>query len=540
MNLHVGSSATVQRPGPMRSRGTARFLKFAAAGATGLVVNQLALWVATQGLGLYYLISAVLATQLSTLWNFAIVEGFVFKGAPEGRLKRFGWFWLMNNAWLVVRTPLLYLMTDVTGVNYLWSNAIVLGSLTLVRFGISDRLIWSKTSEDGVKVESGLDRRHAYDIHGVVAVTSDAPLPELASFRVAELQRPPDIEVTISNAGFGGLRTRTTVDVDEHRIRYVEHLGGLGFAASIELGSPVRLQASELLRHSPHVLYTNLIEPLLRWEFVRKGNILAHAACLQIDGHGVLITARTDTGKTTTCLKSIKEHGSGFVSDDMIIIDGEGNALSFPKPLTISAHTLQAVDGAPLAWKQRAWLQVQSRLHSKSGRGVGIALSRVNLPVATMNAIVQLIVPPPKFRVEELVPGVELVSSLHLDRLVVIERGDAMLQPLDTESAFEILSENTEDAYGFPPYPHISHALANGERETERDIRRSLVGGLDASLLRTPDRNWFELLPTLAASGGRASLKDQLIVVVPESEDDRALDLSLAGGVVAASLVEDA
>ena len=113
--------------------------------------------------------------------------------------------------------------------------------------------------------------------------------------------------------------------------------------------------------------------------------------------------------------------------------------------------------------RTRSWLQVQGRLHSKFGRSVGMAFGNINLPVASMSAIVQMIIPPPKFQVDRLIPEAEIVSSLTLDRLVVIERGDAILRELDTDEAFEILSENTEDAYGFPPYPRIGHALSNGE-----------------------------------------------------------------------------
>jgi dolichol-phosphate mannosyltransferase len=50
-----------------------RFLGFALIGATGLVVNQVALWVFTEKFGIYYLLSAILATQVSTVWNFVLV-----------------------------------------------------------------------------------------------------------------------------------------------------------------------------------------------------------------------------------------------------------------------------------------------------------------------------------------------------------------------------------------------------------------------------------------------------------------------------------
>jgi putative flippase GtrA len=499
-----------------------RFLGFAVVGASGLVVNQVALWVFTEKLGIYYLLSAILATQLSTLWNFALVERWVFDGGTEGRLRRLGLFAIMNNAWLLFRTPLLFLLASGFGINYLLSNALVLGAMTLVRFGIADRVIWAdRTDADGITVPG----TWSYDIHGLIGIVSQTPLPELARFQVPLLLDEPDLEVTVSNKGFGGLRTRVQVTEDAGDVTYVEHLGRFGFAAKIDVDSLATIQVSKLLKRSPHVAYTNVVEPVVRWMLVRKGYILAHAACLEIDGHGVLITARTDTGKTTTCLKSIKEQGSGFVSDDMVIIEPSGRARSYPKPLTISSHTLNAVKGAPMPLGTRAWLQVQGRIHSRFGRTVGMAIGNINLPIATMSALVQMIIPPPKFHVDQLIPGAELVSTLELDRLVVIERGDSLVRELDPISAFDTLSDNTEDAYGFPPYPRIQDALINGWMQDEQAIRREVVGRLQAVLLRTPDRAWFELLPQLAAG----TAVGPATVVRLADDGDVVLDLTRVG-----------
>jgi hypothetical protein len=357
-------------------------------------------------------------------------------------------------------------------------------------------------------------------------------LPELERFEVLALLGEPDIRVAVSNRGFGGLRRRVSVTEQDGEVTYIEHLGRFGFAAKIDVETLSRIQVSKLLRRSPHVAYTNVVEPVVRWMMVRKGYILAHAACLQIDGHGVLITARTDTGKTTTCLKSIKEQGSGFVSDDMVIIDPEGHALSYPKPLTISSHTLHAVKGAPMPAITRAALQLQGRIHSKFGRSVGMAIGNVNLPVATMSALVQMAVPPPKFHVDRLIPEVEMVNSLDLDRLVLIERGEALMRELDEETAFEILSENTEDAYGFPPYPRIESAFTDGYIETERAIRRKLIGRVESVHLRTPDRNWFERLPQLAA-GVLVPLGVEVVRV--DDAGDVMLDLTGVGVDVASA-----
>jgi dolichol-phosphate mannosyltransferase len=500
-----------------------RFLGFGLVGITGLVVNQAALFVFTSKLGIYYLLSAVIATQCSTVWNFVLVERLVYDGPSAGRGRRFVWFALMNNAWLILRVPILFALTERAGLSYLWSNAIALCTATVLRFAIADSMIWG--------AERVVNRPRHYDIHGLVRVVSDARLPELERFEVDEPAGQPDLVVEIGKEGFGGLRRRAEVIEKDDVVSYVEHLGWLGFAIRVHVNDPVRVQASPLLGRSPHVLYTNVVEPLLRWTVVRKGRILAHAACLEVDGRGVLITARTDTGKTTTCLKSIKEHGARFVSDDMVIVDPAGSAYAFPKPLTISAHTLRAIRGAPLSVRRRAWLQVQGRLHSRFGRSVGLAMSRANLPVATMNALVQIVVPPPKFHVDELIPGAEVVSSIPLEHLFVIERGSALVEDLDVATANMILSENTEDAYGFPPYPRIAHALANGEVQMESEMRRTMLDGLRATRLRTPDRSWFALLPELLSGKRDAGLlAGDPEVVVNLSAVDTGAVIDLSGG----------
>jgi putative flippase GtrA len=512
------------------SRRGGRFIGFLAVGATGLVINQLAFWLLTDVLGLYYLWGFLLATQFSTAWNFVLLERYVFEGRREGRWARLGWYALMNNIWNVASAPVMYAITAGFGVSHLWANWLVITGMTLVRFAISNRLIWRDRSSgiDAAGVVPGTRQSTwSYDVHGIVRIASETPLPELERFEVPVLLDEPDIEVAVSNKGFGGLRRRVLVTESDGEVTYIEHLGRFGFAAKIDVATLSRIQVSKLLRRSPHVAYTNVVEPVVRWVMVRKGYILAHAACLQVDGHGVLITARTDTGKTTTCLKSIKEQGSGFVSDDMVIIDPEGRALSYPKPLTISSHTLHAVKGAPMPAMTRAALQIQGRIHSKFGRSVGMAIGNVNLPVATMSALVQMAVPPPKFHVDRLIPEAELVSSLDLDRLVVIERGDALLRQLDEDSAFEILSENTEDAYGFPPYPRIESSLTNGHVDEERAIRRKVIGKLEAVQLRTPDRNWFERLPELAA--GLAVPYVGVEIVRVDDTGDVMLDLTGVG-----------
>lgn len=485
-------------------RRLGRFQRFLLVGMSGLVVNQLALWVFTEFVGLHYLVSAVVATQCSTVWNFALSETWVFDGSSQGRVRRFVWFALMNNAWLLLRGPFLLLFTDGVGLNYLLSNFIVLGAATVLRFVIADGVIWPGGQDEAASTLAAKEPDDGapsflYEIHGIIRISSQAVLPELAYFRVASLTAEPDIVLVIGSDGFGGLRRTPTLVKSDHLIEYVEHLGRWGFAMRIELGPTIRVQGARLLAKSPHVLYTSVVEPLLRWTFVEKGFALVHAACLEIEGRGALITAQTDTGKTTTCLMSVRTSGTGFVSDDMVIVDDEGTAFTFPKPLTISAHTLRAAKAAPLSRRRRLWLQIQGRLHSRSGRRTGLAMSRVNLPICTLNAWVQRMIPPPKFAIEELVPDARIVTSVPVTHMGLIERGTTLVQPLlDTDANVEVLRENTEDAYGFPPYPLIADALANGGQAREDRVRRRLLEGLPVTRIRTSDRHWYEQLLLVA------------------------------------------
>ena len=106
-----------------RHSSLSRFVQFVLVGASGLVVNQAAFWMFHERLGLFAGLAAVLSTQFSTVWNFALVERFVFKGTDRHRWRRFGWWWVMNNAWLLLRIPFMYLLHNELGVSDLYTLA---------------------------------------------------------------------------------------------------------------------------------------------------------------------------------------------------------------------------------------------------------------------------------------------------------------------------------------------------------------------------------------------------------------------------------
>ena len=260
--------------------------------------------------------------------------------------------------------------------------------------------------------------------------------------------------------------------------------------------------ASPLVGISPHVLYTNVVEPLLRWAFVRKGYALMHGACIAIDGQAMFITARTDTGKTTTILNLIRNNlqSIGFLSDDMTIFSRTGEVMNYPKPLTISQHTVHAIGGAPLKFHERAFLKVQSRLHSREGRKVAMWLTEGHFPAATLNAVVQFIVPPPKYMVDRLIPGTQHLQHAKLALIALIERGPDFVVDLDERKKIDTLLANAEDAYGFPPYPAIETLLSNWDGQDlhakEREVVEQAIVHLPAIHISSPRYDWYKTLPT--------------------------------------------
>ena len=478
-----------------------RFARFAAVGATGLLVNNLVLAFATEAAGVHYLVSAVIATQASTLWNFALAELLVFSDRQPGsqRVFRLAMFLVVNNIGLAARGPFIYILTSALGVHYIISNLASIIAFTIARYAVADLWIWAEA-----RGASGRSTMLNYNIHDIIKVASEVRLPELDRFLVDEPIEEPTIRVRLGKVTeereSNGAPPQASVTAQSNgpSLHYKEWVGSLGFGMRIEMGEPIEVLATPLLRRSPHVLYTNIVEPLLRWTFVEKGYALVHGACVAFGDEAFLITAKTDTGKTTTILRLLDNLTCSFISDDLTLVSRDGQVLTYPKPLTISRHTVTAVKSAQLSRWERSTLIVQSRVHSRSGRIFAHFIAKTRLPAATINTIVQRLIPPPKYQVDRLVPGTKIVRQAQLAGMFIIEKGEEAEVVLEDQEAMDILMSNCEDAYGFPPYHEIEGFLhsSNGRdlRPRERDIVAGALSGRPTVLLRSSTMDWWRRL----------------------------------------------
>jgi dolichol-phosphate mannosyltransferase len=535
-----------------------RLAAFGAVGATGIFINTGALWLLSGGGHPHghYLLAAVLATEASTTWNFVFTELLVFRGPKPGSVTGRGIrFYALNHLALLPRLPLLALLVEAFHANLLVANIITLMLLFLIRFVIADSAIYAmpenlpeiekqpmrlsfdmtgvrpqpavgsaveQTSSSAVATTRNPSTRnqsatarylpYRYSIDGVVTVGSQVPLKELEYFRAQWLGNDVDLSIRVGPVGGGGPRSRAvmTQHLSPPGITYQEHFGRLGANFRVNIGDKIEVTCSTGLARSPHVLYTNVIEALLRFISVSRGVILLHSACLELDGAGLLLSARTDTGKTGSVLKLLREHGARFLSDDMTIIDSTGRATAFPKPLTISHHTLRAVqtgDLTPAEWRR---LKLQSRLHSKEGRDFGLVLAGLNIPIMGVNSLTQRIVPPPKYYVDRLVEC-NVIRNTVVKNLFVIERGEPQLSEIPFDEAIETLVVNTDDAYGFPPFRQMAPSIVIGAddyaelRRKERQILTQAMANIRVRGLASNTFSWADDIAALLAAEKQGS-----------------------------------
>jgi len=513
--------------------------KFALVGISGIVVNEVALHAFVTIMGEQQLLwAALLSSQVSTLSNFVLTELWVFRGREVGGhlIWRYITFNLLNLVTQVVRLPVLHILTEVGGIHYLISNLVALGLTFGIRYLVADNWIWAgRDRRDQVPI----DGAYQYDVHGIVRITSTVHLPELAAFNVAHAVEP-DIVISRRAIG-GGLRLHTsTVKGPDGVIRYREHFGLLSAAFDVRIGERVDLDANWLLTWSHHVLYTNMVEPLLRFLLVSRGYVLLHCAAVDAERGAIIMSAQTDTGKTSTVLRLLMQRSWGFISDDMAILTPQGEILSYPKPMTLSSHTMSAVNDQALPRADRFMLAIRSRVHSKGGRSAGHALGRLNVPIVTINSWVQLIVPPPKYHVQSLI-DCDLTDRAPIDSVVLMERGTP---PLAEEPALgwtiERLLENTDDAYTFPPFATLAPLIAFGEldypalRGREQELLQTAVDGAWRVRVRVAGHNWSELIPSLVERRRAQLAPAELAAAAREADSAVETEIAAAEATVGA------
>ncbi|RXE55414.1 dolichyl-phosphate beta-D-mannosyltransferase [Methanoculleus taiwanensis] len=103
-----------------------KIFSFGLVGISGILVNMGLLYLLTEYAGLYYLLSALIAIELSIMNNFFWNDVWTFKSPKnlrlERKLHRFASFQFVAIGGLLINLTVLYVLTEIAGVYYLLAN----------------------------------------------------------------------------------------------------------------------------------------------------------------------------------------------------------------------------------------------------------------------------------------------------------------------------------------------------------------------------------------------------------------------------------
>ncbi|MDQ2813400.1 MAG: hypothetical protein M3Z75_16405 [Actinomycetota bacterium] len=106
-------------------------------------------------------------------------------------------------------------------------------------------------------------------------------------------------------------------------------------------------------------------------------------------------------------------------------------------------------------------------------------------------------------------------NRTRVEELFIIERGPAFITPVDRDRALEELLDNTEDAYGFPPYRYLAPTIMFGNRTStdlqarERAILASALENIRVHRHRSADFGWADTIASQVAKDSRFNPGDR-------------------------------
>lgn len=120
-----------------------RFIKFGLVGILNTLINWI-LFIILNSLGLYYIISNIIAYSISTLnsylWNSKLVFKYSGDNLKETSLK----FIILNIIGLTLNTIILYLLLDIVGLRKLIALVITTGIVMILNYFINKLWVFKK------------------------------------------------------------------------------------------------------------------------------------------------------------------------------------------------------------------------------------------------------------------------------------------------------------------------------------------------------------------------------------------------------------
>ncbi len=130
----------------LEHRHLRRLVRFGLVGLSGVFVNMGFLWLLTEVMGFYYILSSLVAVELSIISNFLLNNAWTFRDRSLGvvRLTALARYNLVCAGAIVGSTTILYLLTTHMGAHYLVANLIAITVTSLWNFAANAAWTWRK------------------------------------------------------------------------------------------------------------------------------------------------------------------------------------------------------------------------------------------------------------------------------------------------------------------------------------------------------------------------------------------------------------
>ena len=143
----IARFTVTRRAGPVWDEWV-KIVRFGLVGLSGIFVNMGLLYALTEIAGIYYLVSAAIAIELSIVNNFIWNDVWTFKSAGdlrfERKVQRFASFQAVSVGGLAINMVVLYLLADIAGVYYLVANLAGILIAFAWNYGVNRHYTWMR------------------------------------------------------------------------------------------------------------------------------------------------------------------------------------------------------------------------------------------------------------------------------------------------------------------------------------------------------------------------------------------------------------
>lgn len=120
-----------------------RFIKFGLVGVLNTLINWI-LFILLNSIGVYYIISNIIAYSISTLNSYLWNSKWVFKYSGDNIKETSFKFIVLNIIGLTLNTIILYLLVDIVGLNKLIALVITTGIVMILNYFINKLWVFKK------------------------------------------------------------------------------------------------------------------------------------------------------------------------------------------------------------------------------------------------------------------------------------------------------------------------------------------------------------------------------------------------------------